>query len=92
MPVEPIFLRPREAAALAGLSTRAILRALRSSASRRRSSSSRRSRPTLRFGELVGARFHATAPRKALAVWGARRVSQRTADVARRRRSGARWV
>ena len=29
---------------------------------------------------------------KALAVPGARRVSQRTADVARRRRSGARWV
>jgi excisionase family DNA binding protein len=28
MPVEPIFLRPREAAALAGLSTRAIYRAI----------------------------------------------------------------
>jgi excisionase family DNA binding protein len=28
MPAEPIFLRPREAAALAGLSTRAIYRAI----------------------------------------------------------------
>jgi predicted DNA-binding transcriptional regulator AlpA len=27
-PVEPMFLRPREAAALAGLSTRAIYRAI----------------------------------------------------------------